>query len=159
MYLWHPWVLIFPFSTEGRQCIFSTSCIHVYSLRWATYYTSCKSHPHTAKFPLLLTGWRRRSPSGRRCGPWRGRRPLSSRRGGCIDTRWGCSTVGCRPGSWGRCEHCQEQQQTYKDMHMISYDSFSHSWVHCTSIFFPHMNTSLLFIHLTFYVLNLHTYL
>lgn len=83
-------------------------------------------HPRTAKFFVLLTGWRRRNPSGRRCGPWRDQRPPSSRHGGCTGTHWGCSAVGCRPGSWGHCEHCQDKQMTYKNMCMISGASFTH---------------------------------
>lgn len=102
---------------SGASCTSSVDVFYSISqcnhLSYIHVNTSCNSgNPHT----LLLTGWRRRSPSGRRCGPWRGRRPPSSRHGGCTGTHLGCSTVGCRPGSWGRCEHCQEKQQTYKNM-------------------------------------------
>lgn len=78
--------------------------------------TSCRGGgpPPGAHNWLVLTGWHRRNPSGRRCGPWRGQKLPSSRLGGCTGTRWGCSAVGCRPGSWGRYEHYQGRETVWK---------------------------------------------
>lgn len=95
----------------------SSSCVCFLSHSGCMLTSAVKVTHTLSSFLLLLTGWRRRNPSGRRCGPWRGRRPPSSRRDACTGTRWGCSIVGCRPGSWGRCEHCQEKQKRIKHAH------------------------------------------
>lgn len=101
-------IILSPFNCDLLSAFLSCNNLH---------YSCTSLHPHTVSFlSFLLTGWRRRSPSGRRCGPWRGRRPPSSRHAGCTDTHLDCSTVGYKPGSWGRCERCQRKIRNDQDV-------------------------------------------
>lgn len=116
--------------------------------------TSCRSgaSPPLAHNWLVLTGWRRRNPSGRRCGPWRGQKLPSSRLGGCTGTRWGCSTVGYRPGSWGRCEHYQGRETVWKQCvsSLVCFACRHRSWLreNCIVNNTKNKQTKKTFIHL-----------